>query len=137
MKFFPVIFFLFGFFSACINKNKIPGGILKQEQMREVMWDLILADEFAAVYIIKDTTLNLNTERAKLYEQVFRIHQIDREMFARSQAFYQSRPDLFKAVADSLRSDERRILNARNPESKIAVDSSQRQSIKIKPVRKN
>lgn len=68
------------------------------------------ADAYVSTFIMKDSTKNQKTESAILYEKIFDIHSTTQETFKRSLAFYQSRPDLFKAISDSLRTDERKGL---------------------------
>lgn len=93
---------------GCIQDKKVPNDILKQNEMRKIMWDLMRADAYIANFIMKDSTKNQKEESAMLYEKIFEIHSTTRDAFQKSLAFYQSRPDLFKTVSDSLRSDERK-----------------------------
>jgi hypothetical protein len=107
MRFFPfIILFIFPF--ACIQDKKIPKDVLSQNEMRKIMWDLMRADAYVADFIMKDSTRDQKEESAILYEKIFDIHTTTREIFKKSLAFYESRPDLFKAISDSLRSDERK-----------------------------
>ena len=100
-----LIIFTFG----CIQDKKIPKDILQQNEMRKIMWDLMRADAYVANFIMKDSTKNQKEESAILYEEIFKIHSITREIFKKSLAFYEGRPDLFKTISDSLRSDERKV----------------------------
>ena len=95
---------------GCIQDKKIPKDVLPQNEMRKVMWDLMRADAYVSTFIMKDSTKNQKTESAILYEKIFDIHSITQEAFKKSLAFYQERPDLFKAISDSLRIDERKAL---------------------------
>jgi hypothetical protein len=94
---------------GCIQDKKIPKDILPQNEMRKIMWDLMRADAYVSTFIMKDSTKNQKAESAILYEKIFDIHSTTRENFKKSLAFYESRPDLFKAISDSLRSDERNV----------------------------
>ena len=107
MKFAPFIILIFLLF-GCIKDNKIPKDVIPQNQMRKIMWDLMRADAYVSDFVMKDSTCDKKVESTKLYEKIFDIHGITREAFKKSLAFYQSRPDLFKAVSDSLRSDEKK-----------------------------
>src|SRR6188474_2211864 len=100
-----LFFILAIFFSACVRNNKIPKGIISQNEMRKLMWDLMRADAYISDFVMKDSTRNQKAESAKLYEQVFTIHSTTEDVFKKSLAFYQSRPDLLKVITDSLRSD--------------------------------
>ena len=107
MRVFLLIFFVFLFF-GCKNDEKIPKGILKQDQMRKVMWDLMRADAYVADFIRKDSTRNQKNESIILYEKVFVIHSTSREIFKKSLAFYESHPELMKPISDSLRNYEKK-----------------------------
>ena len=104
--FFLIILIILNF--ACIRDNEVPKDVIPQNQMRKVMWDLMRADAYVNDFIMKDSTLDKKAESAKLYEKIFDIHSTTRETFKKSLVFYQSRPDLFKAISDSLRVDEKK-----------------------------
>ena len=110
-------------FIGCIKKTKIPAGVLSQDKMRNVIWDLMRADEFVNKFILMDSTLVLKAERIKLYEQVFQIHGTSRDVFKQSLTFYESRPDLLKPVTDSLIINERKALQDQYTPQKPGIDS--------------
>ena len=103
-QFIILVILLFG----CIKDNKIPKDVISQNQMRKIMWDLMRADAYVVDFVMKDSTCDKKAESASLYEKIFDIHSTTRETFKKSLAFYQSRPDLFKAISDSLRIDEKK-----------------------------
>lgn len=125
MRFFLFIFLATVFF-GCIRNNRIPKEVLPQNEMRKVMWDLMRADAYISEFIMKDSTRNQKTESAILYEKIFGIHSTTQETFKKSLAFYQSRPDLFKVITDSLRSDEKKIQEYQNYIKKPQVDTTYR-----------
>jgi hypothetical protein len=106
MRFFLFIIITLNF--ACIKGNKIPKDVIPQNQMRKIMWDLMRADAYVTDFVMKDSTRNQKEESTKLYERIFDIHATTLETFKKSLVFYQSRPDLFKEISDSLRVDEQR-----------------------------
>ena len=124
MRFFLFISLIF-FTVGCIQDKKIPKGVLPQNEMRKIMWDLIRADAYVSAFIMKDSTKDQKTESAILYEKIFDIHSTTRETFKKSLAFYESRPDLFKAISDSLRTDERTAQQYQN-ETKPGPDTTYR-----------
>ena len=107
MKFFLFIILIISNF-ACIRDNKVPKDVIPQNQMRKIIWDLMRADAYVTDFVMKDSTLDKKAESAKLYEKIFDIHTTTQEAFKKSLAFYQSRPDLFKVISDSLRIDEKK-----------------------------
>ena len=106
-----LFFILLVFVTGCTRDKKIPKGILSQNEMRKIMWDLMRADAYVADFIMKDSTRKQSqkTESAILYEQIFDMHSTTQEAFIKSRDFYEGRPDLLKVITDSLRSDERKI----------------------------
>ena len=103
MKLRLLIFFLFFLLAGCKSRNKIPKNILPELKMQMVLWDMIRADKFLTDFVfIKDTSLNRDTARINLYQQVFRIHHISEEKFQKSFDFYKAHPPLLKAILDSL-----------------------------------
>jgi hypothetical protein len=107
MRFFLFIILIISIF-GCIRDNKVPKDVIPQNQMRKIMWDLMRADAYVNDFVMKDSTRDKKVESAKLYEKIFDIHSTNRETFKKSITFYQSRPDLFKAISDSLRIDEKK-----------------------------
>ena len=110
---------------GCIQDKKIPKDILSQNEMRKIMWDLMRADAYVSNFIMKDSTKNQKAESAILYEKIFDIHSTTRENFKKSLAFYESRPDLFKAISDSLRVDEKKSQQY-SDEKKPQIDTTLR-----------
>ena len=110
---------------GCIQDKKIPKDVLPQNEMRKIMWDMIRADAYVSAFIMKDSTRDQKTESAILYEKIFEIHSTTQETFKKSLAFYQNRPDLSKAISDSLRIDERKGLEYQEVK-KPEIDSTYR-----------
>jgi hypothetical protein len=93
------------FFAAlgCVDKESIPKGIIQKDSMRAILLDMMLADQFAKQYILKDTSkARAKNETRKLYQEVFQLHHITKDEFQKSYQFYISRPDLAKPLFDSL-----------------------------------
>jgi hypothetical protein len=90
-------------FTACKNKDRVPGNIIPQKKIQAVLWDMMRADQFLANYVLnKDTAKKIETESLKYYQQIFAIHKISREEFQRSFSYYRSRPDMFRSIMDSI-----------------------------------
>jgi hypothetical protein len=100
MKYFPGFFLLLILLFSCARKeNK---NVLPENKMKEVMWDLIRADQYVADYLMRDSTRNKKDESMKLYEEIFHLHKVTRDQFKRSLAYYSSQPDLLRPIIDSL-----------------------------------
>ncbi len=89
--------------SSCSDKNSVPAGVLPHEKMEAVMWDVIQSEQYSASYLAKDSAhINLKLENLRLYDEVFRLHQVSREEFRRSYQYYMSRADIAQVLFDSL-----------------------------------
>ncbi|MBS1656049.1 MAG: DUF4296 domain-containing protein [Bacteroidetes bacterium] len=137
------LLFIAGILSSCGGKNKVPPDVLKQKDMKLVMWDMIKADEFVRNFVTRDSSKNKKEESIKLYEEIFALHKTDKKTFDKSLHFYQSHPDLYMGIIDSLNSMQKQvqdeIYKSEPPKSKPSppVDSlrlrSKRDSLRALP----
>ena len=98
------------FFSGCTNTTKVPKDILPKKKMEVILWDMIQADRFNALFQVKDSaSKNVQLEKFKLYEQVFAIHKTSKEDFIKSYKYYLSRPDMAKVMFDSMTAKAERM----------------------------
>jgi hypothetical protein len=111
--------------NACRDKNKLPGHILPQAKMQELMWDMMRADQYLLDHVVnKDSTKKKDEENIKLYQQVLGFHKVTQQELKNSLAYYQAHPLLLKAVMDSI--------NNRKPEASTYM--AQPDSLKGKQV---
>ena len=94
---------IFVFMNACSNRTDIPKDIIPPDSMQGIMKDVIMAEQYSATYITRDT---LRHDKVKanqdLMEEIFKMHHTTRASFKGSLEFYESRPDLNKKIFDSL-----------------------------------
>jgi hypothetical protein len=89
--------------AGCSNKDKVPSGIIPRVEMEKILWDMIQADQYSSLYLLKDSArIDVKTETLKLYQEVFRLHQVSRDEFRKSFQYYQEHPELTRSVFDSL-----------------------------------
>ena len=99
----PIFIVLFFLLTGCVYKSSIPPDVIPPDSMKQVMWDMIQADQFSKLYLSKDSAkTNVKLETMKLYQEIFQIHHTTKEAFQKSYAFYMNRPDLTKTIFDSL-----------------------------------
>lgn len=92
-------FIVFG----CTNTTKVPKDILPKKKMEVVLWDIIQAERFSVLFLLKDSaSKNVQLEKFKLYDQVFKLHKVSKEDFIESYKYYLSRPDMAKIIVDSI-----------------------------------
>lgn len=87
---------------ACSDKTSVPFGILSVNQMTPIVWDMVEADQYAATLVKDSAHIDLKMERLRLYEQVFRSHDVSREKFEKSYNYYKEHPEINQILYDSL-----------------------------------
>ncbi len=92
------------FLASCSHSSKSPNNILAFEEMQKVTWDCLQTDEFLLNYIFKDTLIKKDSIAAIKYEEIFKLHKTSKEQFFESLKYYQSKPDIYKALMDSISS---------------------------------
>jgi len=97
------IFIAVCLFTACASQNEIPKNVIGIDTMKTIIWDMAHADALAQAQFKKDTG-TVKAKTISLYQQVFRIHGIDKEIFYSSYRYYQEHPDKNKILMDSLTS---------------------------------
>jgi uncharacterized lipoprotein NlpE involved in copper resistance len=98
-------------FISCNNKQK---QTIPSSEMKLILWEMSNADELTNEMVARDTTVKNKKQylQVKQYEQVFAVHNITKEKFYSSLQFYQSRPDQYKILLDSVVAYGNRIKNA-------------------------
>lgn len=93
---FASICLLLFFACAVPDKNAIPDGVLKPEQMEAVLYDMHLAEGVVATV---PHGADSNTRRALGYYQlIYKKHQVSEEQFKNSYQFYVQHPVLLDSV---------------------------------------
>jgi hypothetical protein len=95
--------FLLAFLLFSCSGDDIPGDVLDRDRMEDVMWDMMRADEMLSVYSERGATFPGIGQNTELYDKVFRLHGIEKNHFHRSLEYYQSNPDIFQEILDSLK----------------------------------
>lgn len=111
IRFFTKIFLLLVavccLFVAC---NKGPKDIIPKKEMSDLMAELAIAEEYARSKVNKDSSLNEKDETIKLYTQVLELHKTSRQEFLKSFDYYLSKPEIARAMFDSLSVQVRRMI---------------------------
>jgi|688.fasta_scaffold00585_53 hypothetical protein len=97
-------FFLLALLFACNSKNNSNKDqqIIPINQMREIVWDMLKADEYYIRISAIDSLDKTQTGNLKLYDQVFKAYGISKKQFYNSYQYYQAHPALFKTLIDSV-----------------------------------
>jgi hypothetical protein len=108
----------------------VPKNIIKPEEMKQIMWDVMRADALAQQYVKSDSTLNDSTQTKILTQKVFELHGIKAEDFGVSYAWYIKNPGTMKTMFDSLYEQKRRSnIEIHIPQNQISKDSMPEKNI--------
>lgn len=97
-----VLVLLFLFFACQQDKEPRQEKILPLNTMKELVWDLLRADEYYLRKTQFDSLHQLENENFRYYEQVFQAHGVERKSFYNSWKWYQSHPTVFQTLIDSV-----------------------------------
>jgi hypothetical protein len=88
--------------TGCKDKDGIPSGILGKDKMGSVLWDVLQANQLTAEYAKRRLLKEPYVENAQLQKQIFDQHQVTREEFYNSYAYYKNHPELMGTMIDSM-----------------------------------
>ena len=108
-------------FVACSEGSKVPAGIIPQDKMQAILWDMLQADRFATQFLNDSLKRALDIQRFAQYHTVFAIHNIEKKEFFESFNYYLSRPDITRTIFDSLTQHANRLRPTLYQESSPAV----------------
>lgn len=97
-----------GLMFSCSNGRS---GLLPPDTMKVVMWDMLKIDELYTHMVVKDSSQLRRKTNIRLYEEVFRLHNITREQFQKTYHYYESHPTEFKVLIDSVEAHAERERN--------------------------
>lgn len=102
MSKFSIVLVFISTFISCGNKKDIPAGLLKQDKMQAVLWDVIRADALTSEFAKHDPSKNTAEENAKLQREIFALHKVSREDFYNSLGYYKANMDKMNVILDSM-----------------------------------
>ena len=100
-------------FYSC--KDSTPSGIIGQNKMQEILWDIFRADALSQQLINADPAKLLANENTMLTRKVFLIHNITEEQFEKSYSYYTHHPDIMRNMLDSLNAQQTRVSSLEVP----------------------
>lgn len=108
MKYFIYVIFSMTLFS-CYSKDKVPSDIIKPEEMKGIMWDVMRSQALANELALKDSTIDKAIKTKLLVQKVFEIHKTDSVHFNESYNWYIKHPLKLKPIFDSLYAQKQKL----------------------------
>lgn len=104
-----IIYFIFSILlSACYSSDELPSDIIKPDEMKNILWDVMSAQTLASELSRTDSSVNQAAETKALSQKVFNIHHTDSATFNKSYNWYVKHPDILKRIFDSLYAQKQR-----------------------------
>lgn len=82
-------------------KRKYPGDILTPEEMKPILFDVMMATQVKQMDTSAVTKLHIRDSITYEIHRVLAAHQVDDSLYFRSMAYYEAHPDYLKALLDS------------------------------------
>lgn len=105
------LFLMLIFLGACSGKQKVPKNILQPEEMKQVLWDVFLAEALANQLASTDSSIVANDKIKEFTRNTFEVHKIDEQQFLKSYNWYVSHPETFSSILDSLQRSKSEAMN--------------------------
>jgi len=97
-----VVTVLLVFIIASCRSGPAKGVLMDKVKMQAVLWDMLQAEAFTQNFIRKDSSKNEVLEAAVLQKKILELHKVSREDFTASYDYYSARPEVMKAILDSV-----------------------------------
>lgn len=102
-KFLHTIFFASAFLFAFSCGGGRPRGVIPEEKMKAVIWDLAVAGEYANGYVYYQnpgqSRVIINNE---LLKEIYKVHGISKDELDKSLEYYKKNPKFLMAILDSV-----------------------------------
>lgn len=88
---------------SCIPQDKqVPDVYIQPDKMKLLLYDMYLADAYNSERLVRDRTLNHQTETVSYYRRILKNHGISNQQFFKSLHYYKIHPELYSVLTDSL-----------------------------------
>lgn len=95
----------------------MPSDVLEINTMKQIVWDMVRADEYVKEHLSKDSNSLPRTLHVQQHKRVLALHKTNAEVFFKSYRYYQQNPALHKQLYDSVQAVANR--QSRNIAGKI------------------
>lgn len=102
---------------SCGRRNEKPAGLIPEEKMTRMVWDMMRADQFLTDFVFsRDTSVDKLAESLRLYNRIFEIHKVSKQEFLTSFNYYRAEGGPLKAILDSVSNRPNTSLSLPAPE---------------------
>lgn len=114
-------------------KSKYPSDILNPEELKPVLFDVMVAAQLKQADTSQATRLHLKDSVTAEVKRVLQAHEIDDSLYFKSMAYYEAHPDYLKQLLDSTRSygswlqDSLQRRQQMQKDTAVSKDKSQKQ----------
>lgn len=101
-KILPNTYFFLLVFTVVLVACKHKPQVLTIQQMKPIMWDMVVADEWYKVRYSKDSAMMKAKFNISLYNKVFALNNITKDEYYNSLKYYETHPEQLKTLLDSV-----------------------------------
>ncbi len=86
---------------SCSDKQ-IPDEIIPASKMEILLWEQMQADAFTKEFLVKDSSVNLDSANIAIQEKIFAKNKITSSQFYKSYYYYLNHQDKLRVILDSI-----------------------------------
>ena len=116
-------------------KSKYPKDIMTPEQIKPVLFDVMVATAVKQMDTSSITKLHIRDSITLEIHRVLKAHNVDDSLYFRSMAFYEAHPDDLKTLLDSTRSYGNRLEDSLQKKRFMPHDSVTKPAIRPKSLK--
>ena len=90
------------FLVCSCKEDSVPEDVFSEEKMGNVLYDILLADEWVDYTRMYDSSYMNFPKRAAIYDSVFQVHGITKQDYQKSMGYYEGRPDVLKEIFETI-----------------------------------
>ncbi|SDZ92064.1 protein of unknown function [Arachidicoccus rhizosphaerae] len=107
-------------------KPKYPKGIMQPDEIKPVLFDVMVATELRQMDTAALAKLHIRDSVTLEIHRVLKAHNVDDSLYFRSMAFYEAHPDELKTLLDSTRSYGNKIQDSLQKKRFTTIDSTKK-----------
>ena len=92
--------------------SNTPGHIIRMGQMRQILWQMNVADQVAEADTSRLARLHVKDSVTKMYGQILKDNKVSETDYKKSLDYYMSKPELMKQLVDTTAALGRKITDS-------------------------
>lgn len=114
----PILLLMITALLFCSCGNKLPEGVIQPAIMKNMMWDMMVAEQVQKMDTSKESRQHIKDSTTAAFNKILSIYNISEERYKKSLQYYETHPDELKNIFDSLSNYGKRLSDSLKPADK-------------------